>query len=76
MSQVIDIPARIREIRKQLNLSQRELAKKMSVVLKKPITRSKIADYETNRSKIAACDWECIKALAPPDDKRQGAENP
>jgi len=53
-----------------LGLSQARLAEKISV------TRCQIADYETRRTRVAADDWERIKALVPVDDKGQGAETP
>jgi transcriptional regulator with XRE-family HTH domain len=55
--QSINIPERIRQIRKSLKLSQRELGERIGR------SRDAIKDYELNRSRIAAEDWEKIKAL-------------
>lgn len=56
----INIPLAIKNARRSLGISQRQLAELIGA------TRSRIADYETNRSRIAAEDWVKIQALLYP----------
>jgi len=59
--ETINIPLAIKAARQTLGVSQRQLAKMIGA------TRSRIADYETRRSRIAAEDWIKIQALLYPD---------
>ena len=70
----ITIPEQIKNIRQSLGLTQKELADKVSKIKPKTkLNRQKIADYETNRSRIAAEDWVKIQSLA---NKGQGETRP
>jgi len=57
MDSILNIPLAIKAVRASLGISQRQLAERIGA------TRSRIADYETNRSRISAQDWLKIQGL-------------
>ena len=61
----INIPQAIKSVRAKLKISQRELADRIG------ITRSRIADYETSRSRIPAEDWIKIHQLLQQRGKKK-----
>lgn len=63
----INIPEQIKKIRHSLGLTQVELAAITG------LNRQKIADYETNRSRIAAEDWVKIQYLQTKVERRKAS---
>jgi predicted transcriptional regulator len=57
--ETVNIPQSIKDVRRSLGIPQKQLAKMIGS------TRFRIADYETNRSRISAEVWLKILALQP-----------
>lgn len=60
MPDQLNIPQAIKDIRKELGITQRQLANLIGYE-----GRQRIADYENNRSRISAVDWLKIQGLRP-----------